>query len=67
MTEGVLEKCVAMVCAVVLLIGGYKAGLDASLINMGLILIASLTGVGTGQGNVSFGRKTPGGKKTDEN
>jgi hypothetical protein len=63
MTESTIEKCVAMVCLVALILGGKSIGLDKEMLYTGIAMIGAFTGLGTGTGKITF-RK--GGKCTEK-
>jgi len=56
MTESVLEKCVAMVCLVLLIVGGKALSVEENLIYTGIAIICAFTGLGTGAGKITLGK-----------
>jgi hypothetical protein len=58
MTESTLEKCVAMICIVLIILAGKVFGVTTDMVYMGITAICAFTGLGTGNGRVAITKKT---------
>ena len=57
MTESTLEKCVAMLCIVLIILAGKAFDVTTDMIYMGITAICAFTGLGTGSGKITLTKK----------